>query len=130
MGWEIPIFRISVNGNPRVLAYLRPIASEGFVDELVYIYELVNSSLIEYFKAEKLEYKPEELRLCFLSQQVDSYQLWQPPKLGSQENIHFIYSFGIHNLPRVTAIEVPHIPENFPHIFWEKSEETTNIQQD
>ncbi|MEX2966010.1 hypothetical protein AB3569_08790 [Acinetobacter baumannii] len=63
MGWEIPIFHFRVNGEPRVLAYLKPHASEAYTEELRYVYDLVNDELNEYFNDDEFTYNSNELRL-------------------------------------------------------------------
>ncbi|MGB9040336.1 MAG: hypothetical protein WCC23_17760 [Acinetobacter calcoaceticus] len=123
MGWEIPIFHISVNGKPRVLAYLNPLASEANTQELHYVYDLVNKTLRKYFNDDDFTYNSEELRLFYLQLPAEGFILWHPEQVHKQEQIDFIYGVKIPDVNRLTSIDIPEIPENFPHIFWEKPEE-------
>ncbi|EPH7255967.1 hypothetical protein ACWKA7_001557 [Acinetobacter baumannii] len=126
MGWEIPIFHISVSGKPRVLAYLKPSASEAYTEELNHVYDLVNNALNEYFNDDAFKYNSEELRLFYLQLPAEGFILWHPEQVRNQEQIQFISGARIPNASRLTTIDIPEIPENFPHIFWEKSKEDQN----
>ncbi|MDA4857565.1 hypothetical protein PGJ95_01905 [Acinetobacter baumannii] len=124
MGWVVPVFRVKIDGNFHTLAYLKPTASEAFTKELAFVYNLINSSLTDYFQHDKDNYHPEELSLFFLNNSKDAFKLWKPDY--QQLQIPFIYSFGIPNLDRLTTIQIDEIPLNFPHIFW--TEEFLNRQ--
>ncbi|MFW2801548.1 hypothetical protein [Acinetobacter baumannii] len=123
MGWEIPIFHVSVNGKPRVLAYLKPLASEAYTQELNHVYDLVNDVLKEFFNDDDFTYNSEELRLFYLQQPAEAFILWHPEQVHNQEKIDFIYGVRIPDIDRLTSIDIPEIPENFPHIFWNTPEE-------
>ncbi|EHU1483078.1 hypothetical protein A1Z73_RS13490 [Acinetobacter baumannii] len=123
MGWEIPIFHFRVNGEPRVLAYLKPHASEAYTKELSYVYDLVNDALNEYFNDDEFTYNSNELRLFYLQRPAEAFILWHPDQVHNQEQIQFVYGVGIPNANRLTTIDIPEIPESFPHIFWDKTED-------
>jgi len=126
MGWEIPIFHISVNGKPRVLAYLKPTASEANTEELNHVYDIVNNALNELFNDDEFMYNSEELRLFYLQLPAEAFILWHPKQIHNQEQIQFIFGARIPDANRLTSIDIPEIRENFPHIFWEKSKEDQN----
>lgn len=123
MGWEIPIFHFSVDGKPRVLAYLKPHASEAYTEELNYVYEQVNDALNEYFNDDEFTYNPDELRLFYLQRPAEAFILWHPEQVHNQEQIQFVFGVRIPDASRLTTIDIPEIPENFPHIFWDKTKD-------
>ncbi|RSP34209.1 hypothetical protein [Acinetobacter baumannii] len=126
MGWEIPIFHFNVNHKPRILAYLKPLASEANTQELDHVYDLVNNALSEYFNDDDFKYNSEELRLFYLQLPAEGFILWHPEQVYEQERIEFIYGARIPDGNRLTSIDIPEIPQNFPHIFWNKPDEDQN----
>lgn len=127
MGWQIPIYNIKIDTNPRLLAFLKPTAAHVFDQELKSIYDNINSSLTAYFEDDEFEYIPENLRLYFLNASNDSFVIWQP-ETNIQESVSLLNGIAISKMESLTEIAITNIPENFPHVFWEKLDETTNNQ--
>lgn len=128
MGWAIPIYRVVKNGQSQIFAYLKPVASEAFSDELERVYNYIDSLLKIHLNSTDDEYDSEKLSLYFLKIEEEKYYCWKPNNQISK--INFFEGAPREGLEPTLLINIPEIQENFPHIFWEKTEKATNTQQD
>ena len=120
MGFYIPVYVFKVSGRPQFGAHLNPWAFNARYPELGQVFECVDSCLKKKF--DDLEYETNNLKLFYHHPQDQQfYYFWDTNTQVSFED-KLPYKSGVEILSQdpICIIELNEIPNNMPHILFEK----------